>query len=73
MHIYIYIYMYIYIHVYIYIYIYIGIAPAASLRSAAWITANLRAKLLGVRGFDSSRILILRGEIPRPIGIFPEI
>ena len=24
------------------------------------------------RGFDSSIILILRGEIPRPIGNFPE-
>ena len=35
-------------------------------------TANLRAKLLDFRGFDSSIILILRGEILMSIGNFPE-
>ena len=29
-------------------------------------------KSLDFRGFDSSRLLILRGEIPRPIGDLPE-
>ena len=36
-------------------------------------TANLCTKILDFRGFDSSRILIVRGGIPRPIGNFPEI
>ena len=35
-------------------------------------TANLRTKILDYRGFDSSRILILRGGIPGPIGNSPE-
>ena len=35
-------------------------------------TADLRTKILDVRGFDSSRLLILRGGIPRPIGNSPE-
>ena len=35
-------------------------------------TANLQPKILDFRGFDSSRILTLRGGIPRPIGNFPE-
>ena len=35
-------------------------------------TANLRTKILDFSEFDSSRILILRGGIPRPIGNFPE-
>ena len=35
-------------------------------------TANLRTKIMDFRGFDSSRILMLRGGIPRPIGDFPE-
>ena len=34
-------------------------------------TADLRTKILDFRGFDSSRILILRGGIPRPTGQFP--
>ena len=33
--------------------------------------ANLRTKILDFRGFDSSRILTLRGRITRPIGNFP--
>ena len=33
---------------------------------------NLRTKILDFRGLDSSRILILRGETPRPIGNFQE-
>ena len=34
--------------------------------------ANLPTKILDFRGFDSSTILILRGEIPRSIGNFLE-
>ena len=33
-------------------------------------TANLRTKILDVRGFDPSRILSLRGGVPRPMGNF---
>ena len=36
-------------------------------------SASLRNKILDLRGFDSSRILILRGGILRSIGDFPEI
>ena len=36
------------------------------------LTANLRTKILDFRGFHSSRILILRGGIPRPIRDSPE-
>ena len=35
-------------------------------------SANLRTKILDVRGFDSSTILSLRGGIPRPMKDFPE-
>ena len=35
-------------------------------------TTNLRAETLDFGGFDSSRILILRGGIPRPIESIPE-
>ena len=35
-------------------------------------TANLRTKILDFRGFDSSRMLTLRGGILRPTGDFPE-
>ena len=34
--------------------------------------ANLPAKILDFEGFDSSRILISRSGIPRPVGKFPE-
>ena len=34
-------------------------------------TASLRTKVLNFRGFDSSRILVLRAGIPRSIGEFP--
>ena len=37
-----------------------------------YTTANLRTTIMDFRGFDSSRILILRGGIPMPIGNFPE-
>ena len=36
------------------------------------LTANLRAQILDFRGFDSSRILILRGGIIMSIGNFLE-
>ena len=35
-------------------------------------TANLRTKILDFRGFDSSRLFILRGGIVMLIGDFPE-
>ena len=35
-------------------------------------TVNLCTKIMDFRGFDSSRILILRCGIPRPIGNSPE-
>ena len=47
-------------------------AAEADAQRCAWPTANLRTKILDFRGFDSSRILILRGGIPRPTGNFPE-
>ena len=33
------------------------------------VKPNLPTNIVGFRGFDSSIILILRGGIPRPIGI----
>ena len=37
------------------------------------LTANLRSKILEFRGFDSGMIISSsRGEIPRPVGKFPE-
>ena len=33
---------------------------------------NLPTSITDLRGFDSSIILITRGQIPRPIGDFPE-
>ena len=36
------------------------------------VTANLRTNIMDLRGFDSSRILILRGGILMSIGDFPE-
>ena len=36
-------------------------------------TAKLRTTILDFRGFDSSRILVLRGAIPMPMGDFPEV
>ena len=35
-------------------------------------TANLHTSIMDFRGVDSSRILILRGGIPRPMGDLPE-
>ena len=43
-----------------------------ALKAPPHSTANLRAKIQDSRGFDSSRILTLRGEIPWPMGNFPE-
>ena len=36
-------------------------------------TANLRIEILDFRGFDSSRVLILRGGSLTPIGNSPEL
>ena len=64
LYIYLYLYIYIYImYVYVYIYIYthtytyIHVVPRSDLET----TANLRTKLLGFKGFDSSMILMIKG------------
>ena len=57
-------------YVYIYIYIYICITYVQTLTPES--TANLRTKILDFGGFDSGRILSLRGGIPRPLGSLPE-
>ena len=82
MHIYIYIYVDISfsLSLYIYIYIYIGLVGYLCLgpfrtsltTRSKHATANLLAKILGFRGFDSSRILVLRCGIPTPKGKFPK-
>ena len=84
MYIYIYIHIYIYIYIYIYIEIYrytlicicsdppLGDGDSQVSGLNRLVTADLRTNIMDVRGFDSSIILILRGEIPRPIGDFPE-
>ena len=41
--------------------------------ASADATVNLRTKILDFGGFDSSRILILRGGILMAIGNFPDI
>ena len=45
-----------------------AVAPTLAALAAMAATAYLRTEILDFRGFDSSRILILRGGIPRPIG-----
>ena len=50
----------------------VGVARCVGCRPACG-TANLRAKILDFRGFDSSRILVLRGGILMSIGNFPVI
>ena len=48
-------------------------APAADPQTKSPQTApNLPTNMVGFRGFDSSIMIILRGEIPRRIGDFPE-
>ena len=83
-YIYIYVLLYIYIYVYIYIYIYTyivneetgkkgfayGTMTVVLRRRRA--TPNLPTNIVNFRGFDSSMILNLRGEIPRPTGDLPE-
>ena len=61
-------YVYVYVCVYIYIYMYVY-----TLVEFAWATVNPRTKNLDFRGDDSSRLLILRGGIPRPSGSFLEL
>ena len=75
--IYISIYIYIYVYTYIYIYIaYVSLTRSLLLSLRGWgglaDAANLRTKILDLGGFDSSRILISRGGIPRPTGNLPE-
>ena len=61
---------------YMYMCVYIYIERERDLErereSTAQNTANLRSKILDFGGFDSSRILILRGGLPRPVLGFPE-
>ena len=69
---YIYTYVYICIYTSLYIYIYMYIHNVYIDRAAEqWITADLRIKILDSRGFDSSRILILRGWNSRAHREFP--
>ena len=49
-----------------------GSTPGARGASHRWTTANLPTNIVDVRGFDSSIMLILRGGIPRPKGVFLE-
>ena len=56
--------IHVHIHIYIYIYIYIYTHTCITcihIPLGAPSTANLHTKILGVRGFDTSRILLLRG------------
>ena len=73
-------YYYYYICVYIYIYMYYLESSARGSRFSserakeAWLrelmhTPNLLTNIVDFRGFDSSTILIIRGGIPRPMGI----
>ena len=71
MYVYIYIYIYICVYIYIYIYIYIYMTPLRS-TSPFSDTPKLPTNIVDFGGFDSSTILNSRGEIPRPIGNFPE-
>ena len=51
-----------------------GKSPPARGSRKCTSTANLRTRILDFRGLvDSSRILVLRGGIPRFIGIFQEM
>ena len=56
-------YIYIYIHTYIQVMYIVYTHMRAFLKRRAPCTANLRAKLPDFRGFDLSRILMLRGGI----------
>ena len=72
-HIYIYIYICISISLSLYIYIYIYISITIIMHFRARGAADLRTKITDFRGFDSSRILILRGGILMSIGNSPEM
>ena len=43
--------------------------PKSPPPQSAGTTPNPPTNIVGLRGFDSSTMLFLRGEIPRPIGI----
>ena len=73
-YIYIYIYIYIYVYIYVYTYIYIYIEREREIYTYIHITrpaANLRNKIMDVRGFDSSISFIIRYEIPHALRVFP--
>ena len=61
-----------YIYIYIYFFQHNFEQQFMSRTMCSPFTANFRTKILEVRGFDSSRILVLRDGIPRPIGSFLE-
>ena len=75
-----YIYIYIYIHMSLACGLSIGVCFRDSVPSASAGLGNLvsirpisvRTEILDFAGFDSSRILVLRGGIPRHTGNFPE-
>ena len=50
-----------------------GSCPCIPSQIISGYTATLRTKILDFRGFDSSRILSLRGGILMSIGNFPEV
>ena len=58
----------IYVHMYVYIYIYIH--SQTSGRTHDVKMPSLHTKILDFRGFDSSRIIVLRGGISTPTGNF---
>ena len=75
MYIVLYIVLYIYSVIYIYIYMYVCSISIVCINVlycmvyyCLWYAANLRTEVLNFRGFDSSRILSLRGGILMSIG-----
>ena len=72
-HVCIYTCMYTYMYIYIYIYITLPSSLGQARRRRVTHTANLHAKILDFGGFDSNRILMLRGGILMSVGILLEV
>ena len=53
--------MYIYIYMYIHIYLFICMVYEAGLQDLADVTPSPPTKSSGFRGFDSSKLLIIKG------------
>ena len=65
-------------YIYIYIHVFLHLAAVASGLTGVGVSpcrlaVGLPTDILDFRGFDSSTILILRGEISWPIGNLPEV